>query len=120
MSVRHFVGEVEYSSISNALRERMVGKDSRVGTEIPKDYSGTAIYSYLNYYRAKFTSYVRMGTTQLFPKSEVMNLIDEFIEVQSKRSLTATAGSLNPETLELLRKLNEKPELASALLDLIS
>lgn len=110
--VRHLVGDVEYSSFSEAL----VHKGVREKLGLPSDYfMNTPIYAYLKYHRARYTSYVLVGNRFLFPTEEIHAIIDEYFE-----KMPTDPERLSPEVEELLQKLRDKPQLAKALLELVA
>lgn len=112
--VRHFVGDVEYASPSEALVRK--GVKEKLG--LADDYfMNTPIYSYIKYHRGRFTSYVLVSSRFLFPYSELEMLIDEYFD---KNPLPITPEPLSPEVEELLQKLRDKPHLAKTLLELVA
>lgn len=114
--LKHFVDGVEYSSIPDALRNRNVAEILGY-KNTTTTYSGSPVYSYVQYHRNRFTSYVQIGTLMFYPTSEIMAVVDEYLDSFERRKNTQ---NLTAETTELLRRLREKPELATALLELIA
>jgi hypothetical protein len=114
-TLKHFVDGVEYATIPDTLRKKNVAQVLGYKTDVT--YSGTPIYSYVQYHRNRFTSYVSIGTLFFFPATEIEAVVDEYLEMFESRKNTQ---SLTPDTSELLRRLREKPELATALLELIA
>lgn len=113
----HFIGDVEFSTIAGVL-EKMNALEICGYSPKLESLVGTPIYSYVQYHRDRFTAVSQIGTVYFFPRSEIESLAKEYFSVLESRKVQNTP--LTPEMNELLHRLREKPELATALLELVS
>lgn len=113
--VTHFVGDVEFATMSDVLR-RM--KAHEVCGYTGDNFAGTPIYSYIQYHRDRFTAIANLSKIYLYPAKEIEAIVNEYFALlEGKKQQEQT---LSPDVVELLRRLREKPELASALLELVA
>jgi hypothetical protein len=113
--IRHFVGEVEFATMSDVLR--------RMNAHVVCGYSGdnftgTPIYSYIQYHRNRFTAVATLSNLYFFPVKEIEAIVNEYFALLEGKKQQEQV--LTPDVAELLRRLREKPELASALLELVA
>ncbi len=113
----HFIGDVEFSTISDTLLKMNAIEVCGYSTKL-ESLVGTPIYSYIQYHRDRFTSVSQIATVYFFPRSEIETLVKEYFSIIETRKVQS--APLTPEMNELLHRLREKPELATALLELVS
>lgn len=111
----HFIGDVQYATISDVLHGMNASEICGYGAL--ESFSGTPVYSYIQYHRDRLTAYAQIGTLYFFPRSEIETLVKEYFAVIEARK--TSPATLTPEMAELLRRLRDKPELATALLELV-
>lgn len=107
-------GGVEYSTFTREL----IDMNAHVvcgynGT----DFSGTAIYAYLNTHRSDMGSFAMIGRVHLYPKAKIRRQIQKYFDrLEAKNTQSRNTTAID----ELLEKLRAKPELAMALLELVA
>lgn len=111
LKMRHYVGEVEYATYSEALLHKNV--PALLGMS-DTYLLGTPIYDHLKSRRSEFSSYVVVSGRFYFPKAELDKMIDEYLSKDSSQAKPA-----KPELAELMEKVTADPELAKLLLEMV-